>query len=253
MARAGATESLKKPPAGKAQNAAKTAAPAAKATKGVKGAKAAAKTPDKKPDKAPAKKAAAKKPAQPAKTAPAKPPTKKAAKEAKSKGTPAKASPAKAPPAKAAPAKAAPARKAGKSKDRASAPAAPPPGGGFPARTMERLRRLLEGERETYLRQAMDLAAEAEALASDREQGDTQFDEESGEGDTLNIERERDLALSASARAAVEEIDRALRRMDAGTYGICERCGKKITVARLEALPYAALCIDCKSREERRR
>ena len=123
----------------------------------------------------------------------------------------------------------------------------------FPPKTLDKLRRLLEEERETYVRQARDLAAEAEALASEREPGDTQFDEESGEGDTLNVERERDLALSASATQAVEEIDRALRRMDAGTYGICERCGKKIGVARLEALPFAALCIECKSREERRR
>jgi RNA polymerase-binding protein DksA len=123
----------------------------------------------------------------------------------------------------------------------------------FPAKTLDKLRRLLEEERETYVRQAHDLAAEAEALASEREPGDTQFDEESGEGDTLNVERERDLALSASATQAVEEIDRALRRMDIGSYGICERCGKKIAVARLEALPFAALCIECKSREERRR
>jgi RNA polymerase-binding protein DksA len=123
----------------------------------------------------------------------------------------------------------------------------------FPAKTLDKLRRLLEEERETYVRQAHDLAAEAEALASEREPGDTQFDEESGEGDTLNVERERDLALSASATQAVEEIDRALRRMDTGSYGICERCGKKIAVARLEALPFAALCIECKSREERRR
>ncbi len=123
----------------------------------------------------------------------------------------------------------------------------------FPPKTLDKLRRLLEEERETYVRQARDLAAEAEALATEREPGDTQFDEESGEGDTLNVERERDLALSASANQAVEEIDRALRRMDAGSFGICERCGKKIAVARLEALPFAALCIECKSREERRR
>ena len=127
------------------------------------------------------------------------------------------------------------------------------PSGGFPPKTLDRLRRLLEEERETYVRQARDLAAEAEALASEREPGDTQFDEESGEGDTLNVERERDLALSASATQAVEELDRALTRMDAGSYGICERCGKKIGVARLEAVPFAALCIECKSREERRR
>jgi RNA polymerase-binding protein DksA len=123
----------------------------------------------------------------------------------------------------------------------------------FPAKTLDKLRRLLEEERETYVRQARDLAAEAEQLAAEREPGDTQFDEESGEGDTLNVERERDLALSASATLVVEDIDRALGRMDAGTYGVCERCGKKIAVARLEAVPFAALCIECKSREERRR
>ena len=137
--------------------------------------------------------------------------------------------------------------------------AAPPPvpaadgSGGFPAKTLDKLRRLLEEERETYVRQARDLAAEADFLATEREPGDTQFDEESGEGDTLNVERERDLALSASATQAVDEIDRALSRMDNGGYGICERCGRKIAVARLEALPFAALCIECKSREERRR
>ena len=63
----------------------------------------------------------------------------------------------------------------------------------------------------------------------------------------MNVERERDLALSAQALAAVEDIDRALAKIDAGTYGICERCGKPIPKERLRALPYAALCVACKS------
>jgi DnaK suppressor protein len=63
----------------------------------------------------------------------------------------------------------------------------------------------------------------------------------------MNVERERDLALSAQALAAVEDIDRALVKIDAGTYGICERCGKPIPKERLKALPYAALCVACKS------
>ena len=67
-----------------------------------------------------------------------------------------------------------------------------------------------------------------------------QFDEESGEGDTLNIERERDLALSShQARAAVEEIDHALAKFDLGTYGICEVSGAAIPKERLEAIPWA--------------
>ena len=123
----------------------------------------------------------------------------------------------------------------------------------LPAATLEKLRNILLAERATYLRQAEDLAAEAAALIAEREPGEVQFDEESGEGDTIAAERERDLTLSASARAAVEEIDRALERIDTVGYGYCANCGAKIPMARLEALPYAALCIPCKSREERRR
>jgi DnaK suppressor protein len=105
----------------------------------------------------------------------------------------------------------------------------------------------LVAERATYVEQAESLLHEAELLAEDMEPGDVQFDEESGEGDTLGVERERDLLLSAQARAAVEEIDRALAKMDAGTYGVCERCANPIPKARLKALPYAALCVACKS------
>jgi DnaK suppressor protein len=107
-------------------------------------------------------------------------------------------------------------------------------------------KQLLE-ERETYTRQANNLRAEAEQLAAEREPGDVQFDEESGEGDTMNVERERDLALSAQAMAAVDEIDKSLAKIDAGTYGVCEKCGNPIPKERLKALPYAALCVQCKS------
>ena len=101
--------------------------------------------------------------------------------------------------------------------------------------------------------QADELAAEAEQLAREREAGDTQFDEESGEGDTVNVERERDLLLSASARQVVEEIDEALARMKKGTYGVCKYAGRKIPLERLEAIPWADVCVDCKARAERRR
>ena len=114
-------------------------------------------------------------------------------------------------------------------------------------RFLSEQRALLVAERATYMDQAESLRIDAEQLAEDMEPGDIQFDEESGEGDTLNVERERDLALSAQARAAVDEIDRALAKMDAGTYGVCERCGNPIPKARLKALPYAALCLACKS------
>lgn len=105
----------------------------------------------------------------------------------------------------------------------------------------------LTDERTTYLRQAETLQAEADSLTEDREPGDVQFDEESGEGDTLAVERERDLALSAQARAAIEQIDEAVSKIHDGTYGRCDSCGNVIPKERLRALPYAALCVKCKS------
>ncbi len=112
---------------------------------------------------------------------------------------------------------------------------------------LDEARGLLLSERETYTRQADELKAQADALALEHEPGDVQFDEEGGEGGTANVDREMDLVLSAQARAAVEEIDLALAKIDAGTYGLCERCGSEIPRARLEALPHAALCVACKS------
>jgi RNA polymerase-binding transcription factor DksA len=121
------------------------------------------------------------------------------------------------------------------------------------AKTIERLEAALREERARHVLQAAELQAEADQLAAEREGGDTQFDEESGEGDTINIERERDLLLSASAQQIVDEIDRALERIANGTYGLCVPAGRRINLERLEALPYAETCVDCKARAERRR
>ncbi|HSS11299.1 MAG TPA: TraR/DksA C4-type zinc finger protein [Acidimicrobiales bacterium] len=108
-------------------------------------------------------------------------------------------------------------------------------------------RTLLLRERESYTRQAEELKAEADSLALEHEPGDVQFDEEGGEGGTSNVDRELDLVLSAQALGAIAEIDRAMAKINAGTYGICEQCGNPIPQARLKALPYAALCVACKS------
>ena len=61
---------------------------------------------------------------------------------------------------------------------------------------------------------------------------------------------ERDLALYEKNHDQLAQIDAALKRIDAGTYGVCENCGKEIHRARLEALPYATLCISCQSKQE---
>jgi DnaK suppressor protein len=112
---------------------------------------------------------------------------------------------------------------------------------------LESQRALLLAERSNYTRQADELKAQADALALEHEPGDVQFDEEGGEGGTANVDRELDLHLSAQAHAAVEEIDAAMAKIAAGTYGACESCGSPIPMARLEALPHARLCVSCKS------
>lgn len=108
-------------------------------------------------------------------------------------------------------------------------------------------RKALHSERERYTSSAERLAAEAAALMADREPGDVQFDEESGEGDTIAVERDRDLALSAAARQAVVEIDAALARLDEKTYGICTVSGEPVPKERLEAIPEASVRVEHKT------
>ena len=187
------------------------------------------------------KKASAAKKAAPAKkiaskaTAPA---TKKATVPAAKKAAPAKkATVTKATATKAAPAtKAVPATKAASKAVPTPATAAPeakkapvakkaPPAPKRPTvgpyakepKFLDEQRQLLMEERGIYKGQAVDLRAEADSLALEREPGDVQFDEESGEGGTVTVDRERNLALSAQASAAVEEIDDAFRKIDRKT------------------------------------
>jgi DnaK suppressor protein len=172
----------------------------------------------------------------------AKPPAKKAASVTTA---PAK----KAASAAAAPAAKAPAVKATAVKKAAPEPPKRPTVGPYAKdiKFLDAQRVLLHEERVIYAGQAIDLRAEADSLALEREPGDVQFDEESGEGGTVTVDRERNLALSAQATAAVEEIDDALRKLDRKTYGWCERCYQPIPKARLQALPFARLCVACKS------
>jgi DnaK suppressor protein len=67
---------------------------------------------------------------------------------------------------------------------------------------------------------------------------------------TVTFERERDDSMLLEFEGRLEEIDRALEKIEEGTYGVCDRDGKPITEERLIALPEAVLCIDCQSLEE---
>ena len=62
---------------------------------------------------------------------------------------------------------------------------------------------------------------------------------------------QRSSALTARAEQQMEEIDEALKRIEDGAYGCCTNCGKEINPQRLEAIPWAALCVDCQQKLER--
>lgn len=108
------------------------------------------------------------------------------------------------------------------------------------------LEEALTEERAELLDQVADLQAEA---GVDRWRGDGSGDDPADLG-TASSERETAATLSDHAKRLLGEIDEALRRVDAGTYGVCTRCGEQIGFDRLEAVPAAALCLECKRRDE---
>ncbi|MFF3544440.1 TraR/DksA family transcriptional regulator [Streptomyces platensis] len=84
-----------------------------------------------------------------------------------------------------------------------------------------------------------------------RDSGDGAGDDEADTG-SKNITREHELALASNAREMLHQTERALGRLDAGTYGLCENCGSPIGKARMQAFPRATLCVECKQQQERR-
>ncbi len=138
------------------------------------------------------------------------------------------------------------------------AAAARPMAAALPVRQGER--RWTEAElariRDTLAAEVADLRVEidkAESDIADRlrdavgDAGDDQAD-----AGAKTFEREQELALTHNARELLAQSERALSRIDDGSYGTCESCGEPIGKARLQAFPRATLCVACKQREERR-
>jgi DnaK suppressor protein len=108
------------------------------------------------------------------------------------------------------------------------------------------IRDALIEERQMLLGQVEELDAEADV----KRWRDGGFDDDPADSGSASFERETAQSLSRHARGLLTEIDDALRRIEDGSFGTCERCGQQIHKDRLEALPYARLCLDCKRRDE---
>ena len=136
--------------------------------------------------------------------------------------------------------------------------AAQPDAADFPVRQGERrwTAKEIEEVREQLITEVAEVQAEIERAEADiaerlgdavSEAGDDQADV-----GAKAFEREHELALTYNARELLAQTERALARIEAGTYGTCESCGQAIGKARLQAYPRATLCVTCKQREERR-
>ena len=134
------------------------------------------------------------------------------------------------------------------------APARPRPKQRSPLTTKEldELRERLLAERVELEAQLATLEENTFAASQSDMSGEVAFDDETADAGTATFERERDLSIENNVRDLLAKIDRAIRRMDAGTYGLCDRCGKPIEKARIKALPYVDLCIKDAQAQSRR-
>jgi DnaK suppressor protein len=109
------------------------------------------------------------------------------------------------------------------------------------------LRAELEQQRENLRKEIVE-------QGGDLDSDDAAIDVERGFADSAHstAERARLLSVMKALRSNLRWVDRALTKMELGTYGTCERCGNPIGIERLEALPWAILCIDCKQKGEGR-
>ena len=119
------------------------------------------------------------------------------------------------------------------------------------AEALKRIRQQLTDERADLVKQQEELEEDTFTGTQSDLTGEVGLDEDFADAGTATFERERDLSIRNNIRDLILQIDRAVSRIDDGSYGTCERCGKPIDAARLKALPHASLCLDCKRREER--
>lgn len=107
---------------------------------------------------------------------------------------------------------------------------------------------IIHRERRKLLEERARLIGELERL---REALKTEVDVDAEEGDPDLIEREKNVALLSQLERKKEGIEAALRLIEKGKYGICERCGKEIPTERLEVRPDATLCVQCQVEVEK--
>jgi DnaK suppressor protein len=121
------------------------------------------------------------------------------------------------------------------------------------AKQQDVFRNRLTQERARIQGDLDSLGAEIATLGSDQQSEGSSAGNHMADGATDIAEQERDLALIGTLQDRMRDVDRALERLEAGTYGVCERCGEEIAPERLEVRPFATFCVNCQSQADRQR
>jgi len=119
------------------------------------------------------------------------------------------------------------------------------------AQTFSRLKQHLEEELERLEAEVAELESEERDLLSEAS-GENAYRDHMADQGSATFERELDMTLEENLRTLLSDVRGALARIEAGTYGRCERCSDQIPAERMEAVPTASLCIQCKSADEQR-
>ena len=106
-------------------------------------------------------------------------------------------------------------------------------------------------ERRSQVANALHHLHEQNSNSLEDETEEETYDNHLADSATATLNREIDYTLEENSEHVLSAIEEALSRIDEGTFGTCARCGKPIAEERLEAIPYATRCIDCKRLEER--
>jgi RNA polymerase-binding protein DksA len=123
----------------------------------------------------------------------------------------------------------------------------------FDKAQLKAIRAQLEREKSDLQNQQRDLEVDSFNESQSGMTGEVGLDDDFADAGSATFDREQALSIRNNIRDLVEQITRAIGKIDEGTYGTCERCGNPIDAARIKALPHALLCLDCKRREERAR
>lgn len=111
--------------------------------------------------------------------------------------------------------------------------------------TVERFKNRLEEERERLQTLIEEYEHELEEARMTESSSDRSPDPGNAEAGSMKFEYEKELSIEQNTIDLLGKVERALERIDAGGYGICESCGSAIPVERLDVLPYSTLCVDC--------